>query len=115
MKVYYHTTWDASPLGDAIAAAPDDPTAWSAWMRARGIGYVLVNYAELSRLIGKDHNYDPRVSPEAVGRWTAPPEAGGAGGLQSIRQWTIPADPGGRRQRVSMELFRITPTKGPQP
>lgn len=104
MKVYYHTTWDASPLGDAIAAAPDDPGAWSAWMRARGIGYVLVNYGELGRLIEHDHNFDPRVTLPLIGAWVAP---NGPGGLKSVRKWTIPA-PGAGRAFVASELFAIT-------
>lgn len=105
MRVYYHTTWDASPLGDAIAAAPDDPAAWSAWMRARGIGFVLVNYGELGRLIERDHNFDPRVTLPLVGVWVTP---GGPGGLQSLRKWTVPADPSGRKVFISTELFAIT-------
>jgi hypothetical protein len=113
LKVHYHTTWDASLLGDAIAAAPDDPSAWSAWMRARGIGYVLVNYSELGRLIEKDHNYDPRVTLAALGRWVGGGGTGSAGGLKSIKQWTMPADPSGRKQFVSMELFKIGEDRKP--
>lgn len=107
MKVYYHTTWDASPLGDAIAGSPADPAAWSAWMRARGIGYVLVNYGELGRLIEHDHNFDPRVTLPLVGAWVAPY---GPGGLRSVRKWTIPAGggAGGRADLVASELFAIT-------
>ncbi len=107
MKVYYHTTWDASPLGDAIAAAPNHPAAWSAWMRSRGIGYVLVNYGELGRLIERDHNFDPRVTLPLVGAWVAPR---GPGGLRSVRKWTIPAGggAGGRADLVASELFAIT-------
>ena len=38
-------------------------------MRARGIGYVLVNVGELGRLIDKDRYYDADVSGERVKRW----------------------------------------------
>jgi HAMP domain-containing protein len=108
LKVHYHTTWDSSLLGDAIASSPDDPAAWSAFMRSRGIGYILVNYSELGRLIEKDHNYDPRVTLIDVGRWVAPTNRNSTG-LTSIRQWTVPIDAAGRNQVVSVELFRIGP------
>lgn len=70
--VVYHTTWDASPLGDAIESAPEaGPNAWTRHLREQGIGMVVVSEPELARLIGKDAWYDPRVTPERVSAWVA--------------------------------------------
>jgi hypothetical protein len=68
--VVYHTTWDASPLGDAIESAPEaGPNAWTRSLREQGIGMVVVSEPELARLIGKDGWYDPRVTLERVSAW----------------------------------------------
>ncbi|MGH7130664.1 MAG: hypothetical protein ACREJO_01805 [Phycisphaerales bacterium] len=78
-KVLYHTTWDTSPLGKAIALHPDDPARWAAALRERGIDYILLDLGELERLRASGW-YDPRVTPEAamrlareqcevIGRW----------------------------------------------
>ena len=63
--VAYHTTWDASPLGDAIEAGMT-PGEWVAALHAQGIDLVLINLAELARLIERDGWYDPRVTMEHV-------------------------------------------------
>ncbi|HYE02131.1 MAG TPA: hypothetical protein VD963_02730 [Phycisphaerales bacterium] len=65
----YHTTWDTSPLGRALAKSPDDPAAWTAELRHDGITHVLVNYAELARLAEVDRWYAPGVTPGVVDRW----------------------------------------------
>lgn len=101
VRVEYHTTWDRSPLGEAIAAAPGEPAAWTRWMRSHGFGFVLVNYPELARLIERDRNFDPRVTIASVRDWL------GSSGVRSVRTWTVPADPGGRAQHVTSELFRL--------
>ncbi|MBX3359101.1 MAG: hypothetical protein KF745_11830 [Phycisphaeraceae bacterium] len=94
-RTLYHTTWDASPLGDAIRANPGDPGAWTEALRARGVKYVLVNQSELERLIEKDRWYDPAVTPEAVKTWIKE-------GCEPVRGW---ADSG-------RYLLRL---KGPNP
>jgi hypothetical protein len=101
-RVIYHTTWDTSPLGEAIRAdgsAEGDPGAWSAWLNGRGIGRVLVSYPELTRLAARDRNFDPAVTIDAVKRWIGDERAR----LRSERQW---ASDGGE---VHAELFRIGP------
>lgn len=105
--VFYHTTWDTSLLGQAIGSAADDPGAWSKWFVDHGIDSVLVNYSELSRLIEKDHYYDPAVTTARVRTWLGSPAAG----LRSMRRWEreVPM-PDGRTARVPMsELFQIRP------
>ena len=104
-RIIYHTTWDASPLGDSIRAAPDDPGAWSRSLLDRGIDTVLVNYPELARLIDTDHYFDADVTTARVRRWLGDPRAG----LVSVRQWEL-GGPNGRSPRaVQHELFRIVP------
>lgn len=92
--VIYHTTWDRSPLGDAIRARPDDPAAWSAALRARGITFVLVNLDELARLIAKDRNFDPDVTIDRVLAWLSDPRAR----CTQVWSWNAPGDdrPGGQ-------------------
>lgn len=67
-SVRVNTTWDAWPLGDLIAAHPDDPAAWSAGLRAQGIDLVLVDLAEIERL-HRSNWADPRVRVDDVTRW----------------------------------------------
>jgi hypothetical protein len=80
--IRYHTTWDRSPLGDAIREHPDDPRLWTeaveAWMAGRGLNgaatvsgraFVLVDVDELARLSLVDHWSDPSVTPAVVERW----------------------------------------------
>lgn len=57
--VLWHTTWDTSPLGEAMRAHPGDENAWAQALIDRGISLVLVNYSELDRLVNTDHWYDP--------------------------------------------------------
>ncbi len=66
--VVYATTWDAWPLGVAIEDAPDDASAWTDALRARGITHVLVDFGELGRLWASGWG-DPRVTPGALGSW----------------------------------------------
>lgn len=68
--VTYHTTWDASPLGDLIREHPGDYRAWTEGLTSQGIRLVLVNHAELYRLSVADGWYDPDVTPEVVEAWT---------------------------------------------
>lgn len=68
--VIYHTTYDRSPLGEAMRAAPRDPDAWTRALRDRGVTLILVNFSELARLSEpKSPWYDPLVTPDAVQRW----------------------------------------------
>ena len=67
-RIVYNTTWDRWPLGEAIETAPDNPAAWSAALRERGIDAVLVDFSELERLRRSGYA-DPRVTPERIARW----------------------------------------------
>jgi len=67
--VAYHTTYDASPLGDLMREHPDNPAAWSDGLRGRGIGWLLVNDSELRRLHASGW-YDTLVTPERVHEFT---------------------------------------------
>jgi hypothetical protein len=75
-----HTTWDTSPLGEAIRAHGDDPEAWTRALRARGISHVLIDLGEIGRLrasgdAGADGArrgwYDPDVTLERAMEWGA--------------------------------------------
>jgi hypothetical protein len=50
LATVYSTTWDRSPLAEAILAAPGDARHWAEHLRGRGITHVLVNAGELDRL-----------------------------------------------------------------
>lgn len=106
--VVYHTTWDRSPLGEAIRAQPDDPGAWSASLRARGITFVLVNLDELARLIARDRNFDPDVTIDRVLAWLADPRARCA----QVWNWNAPdADHAGGQWLV--HLGTVEPEAAP--
>lgn len=66
--VIYHTTWDTSPLGQAIRSAPDDPARWAGLLSEQGLTHVLVNLAELDRLTS-DNWYDPAATQASVQRF----------------------------------------------
>src|SRR5262249_47886392 len=78
--VLYHTTWDRSPLGEAVRAVPDDPAAWAQHLRGLGIRYIVVNMSELQRLIEVDHWYDPDGSVARVQRF-------GSACCEPVREW----------------------------
>ena len=101
--VIYHTTWDTSPLGDAIRAAPDDPAAWTASLLARGIGYVLVNPDELYRLAEKDRYFDSDITTERVRGWLADPRSG----CEVVRTWPAPGDSATSPARPGRILVRL--------
>jgi hypothetical protein len=101
--VRYHTTWDASPVGDAARAFPDQPERWGDFLRARGIEYILADFAELSRL-ARDGWYDPAITPEAAAMWLLHH-------AQPVREWTRPGETGGFPLRG---LYRLRPA-GPKP
>jgi hypothetical protein len=91
--VVYHTTYDASPLGELMRAHPDDPAAWVAGLRERGITWLLVNESELRRLAASGW-YDPGVTAESVHRFVerlGGPEFAWPDGRYAVR---LPA-PGG--------------------
>jgi hypothetical protein len=71
--VLYNTTWDAWPLAEAIRSSPENPAAWGAALRARGITHIMVNFAELSRLRASKPPAsgwaDPLITPAAVDRF----------------------------------------------
>jgi hypothetical protein len=105
-EIFYQTTWDKSPLGDAVREHPDDPGAWTAaiksWISSRWGGrrgsspgrvFVLVDVDELARLSLKDHWYDPSVTPAVVETWMKREGT-------IVRAW--PAGPGGTY------LFRLS-------
>jgi hypothetical protein len=69
VPVLYNTTWDRWPLAEAMRRAPDDPLAWLAELRARGVTHVLVHYAEIQRLRDSGRGWtDPLITPEGVSR-----------------------------------------------
>lgn len=105
--VVYHTTWDASVLGGAIRAAPEEPAAWTDALRARGIGFVLINFDELQRLIERDRYYDPDVTLARVQMWLAEPRAR----CRVVKVWTLEAGGGGTRP--SRALVRLIPPGQP--
>lgn len=49
VTLLWNTVWDTWPLDLARRAAPEDPGAWGAALRDRGVTHVLVNFAELRR------------------------------------------------------------------
>ena len=70
VPVLYHTTYDRSPLGQAMRRAPADPDAWTRELRALGVRYVLYAPGEIRRLRASGW-YDPIVTTDAVERWLA--------------------------------------------
>lgn len=88
--VVYHTTWDACFLTASAAdlrGEPSDTHPWSRSLRDRGVRYVLINYDELARLIGRSRYYDPSVSIESIAAWLSAPQAH----LKIIRAWRAPS------------------------
>jgi len=77
--VLYHTTWDRSPLGDALELHGGELGAALTELRDQGVTHVLVNLDEYARLT-RDKWYDPRISPEIVQRVIAE-------GGSPIRSW----------------------------
>jgi hypothetical protein len=63
--VLYHTTWDASPLGELLREHGDDYQAIAAALRERSVTHLLIDFSELTRLQG-DGWHDPSVTPETM-------------------------------------------------
>lgn len=93
--VLWHTTWDASPLGELMRERPEEPGAWTDALRERGVRWVLVNFAEIERLQASGW-HDPLVTPQRVGEWIE--ESG-----ELVRTW--PAD--APRGRAWAGLYRL--------
>ena len=67
--IIYHTTWDTSPIGEAIREhGADDYEQITDAMRELGVAFVLVNVSELDRL-HESGWYDPDVTVERVRAW----------------------------------------------
>lgn len=94
--VVYHTTWDRSPIGEAIRAGGENPAAWTAALRAQGFDFVLINLSELSRLTERDRYFDPEVTMPRIVRWLSDPGAG------CVRVWAWES-PGGGQHLVRLE------------
>lgn len=94
--VIWHDTWSASPLGNAIRKAPDNPQAWVDELAARGIDYILLNESELHRLSVVDGWYDPDVTIERVHRLIDDHTT-------FIRAWP------GAGNRIHQALYRLNP------
>jgi hypothetical protein len=86
--VVYHTTWDTSPLGEAVRAYGDDPAAWTRAIREEGITHVLIDLREIGRLgMSGDVDahgerrgwYDPDVTTKRAIAW--------GGALTPVRVW----------------------------
>jgi hypothetical protein len=99
-KVLYHTTWDSSPIGIAMERWPDDPAAWGAALRARGVQWILLNFDEVARLSASGW-YDPRVTPERL-RAFAQSQCTMMHEFARPRAWLLRLNPG-----------PTTPPKGP--
>jgi hypothetical protein len=97
--VVYATTWDTPLLARADEGGKRDPDRWSAYLRRRGIRYVLVNFEELHRLIDTSRYYDPSISMATVTDWIASPGSH----LRSVRAWREP----GMGALRGLELFEI--------
>lgn len=72
--VLYHTTWDRSPLGALLAKYPGRPqeeagAQWARGLRAQGVRWIVINLAELHRLIEQDNWYDRDVTVGMVTLW----------------------------------------------
>lgn len=67
--VVYATVWDTHPLTEAVRANPDDPSAWTADLHARGVRWVLISFPELDRLTASGWS-DPALNPDTVTAWT---------------------------------------------
>ena len=65
--VRYHTTWDRSPLGDALDRHGGELGAALADLRGTGVTHVLVDLDEVERLT-RDGWYDPRVTQDIARR-----------------------------------------------
>ncbi len=68
--VAYATTWDTSPLAEAMRAHGDDPSAWGPTLRAQGITHVSIDTGELDRLSLSGWS-DPLLDAGLVIRWLA--------------------------------------------
>lgn len=64
-RVRYQTTWDRGPMSAAIAAAPGEPAAWIATLRAAGFTHLLVNETML-RLWESEGWNDPDLTADPV-------------------------------------------------
>ncbi|MCA9290743.1 MAG: hypothetical protein KDA25_06420, partial [Phycisphaerales bacterium] len=64
-RITYATTWDRGPMSEVVAAAPDDPAAWVAALRARGFTHVLVNPIMLDLWTEAGWN-DPNLTPVRI-------------------------------------------------
>ncbi len=65
-KVYYSTVFNRSLISDALRQK--DPAAAIAFLRARGIRFVWINWSEVDRL-RRDYAFDPAITPEAFAPW----------------------------------------------
>ena len=63
--VVSHTTFDASPLGEAMREHPGDAVAWREALRRRGVRWILYCPPELARYHASGW-YDRLVTPESV-------------------------------------------------
>ncbi|MBL8759232.1 MAG: hypothetical protein JNK35_12470 [Phycisphaerae bacterium] len=100
-SVRYHTTWDACPLGDAARALPNQPERWSDFLLARGIEYVLADFAELSRLT-RDGWFDPAVTPETAAMWLLRY-------ARPVKEWARPGEEGAFPVRGLYQLRGTAP------
>lgn len=64
-RVLYHTTWDRSPLAEAIRRWPGQPEQWARALAKLDVEYLMVNFAELDRL-RRSGWLDPDLTPERI-------------------------------------------------
>lgn len=93
----YHTVWDASPLGAAMAKG--GATGALRWLRGEGFTHVVIDWSMLGLWTGPgNYGYDPRVSRSGltdVAQAVLQPVAGWGGVMLLRVPWHGAADGGG--------------------
>ncbi len=89
----YNTTWDRSVLGEAMAAHPDEPAAWTRAVRATGATYILINDSEIDRY-RRTYGFDEAITPERLDAWVF--TLG-----EPVRTWTTP------QGRTALRLYEV--------
>lgn len=66
--VRYNTVYDRWLIEDAIATDPDDPRAWTRYLREQGVDYVVVGLSEIGRYM--ESGWLPgSIGPDRLNLW----------------------------------------------